>query len=86
MSPPVPAAVVRSTCVCSGARERGLGLLKRDLIGLRIDPKQQVAALHAAAIVDEHLDHLPFTCGLTETMSWRICASSVDTLPPLVSQ
>ena len=27
----------------------------------------------------------PFTCGLTDTMSCRICASSVDTLPPLVS-
>ena len=27
----------------------------------------------------------PFTCGLTETMSCFTCASSVDTLPPLVS-
>ena len=27
-----------------------------------------------------------FTCGLTETMSCLICASSVETLPPLVSQ
>ena len=77
-----------AACVCSCAvGELRLRLLERDAVGLRVDPEQQVAALHLAAVADERPATIwPFTCGLTETMSCFTWASSVDTLPPLVSQ
>ena len=88
MSAPVPDA-----CVCSSdrlqprRRELRLRLLERDPERRRVDPEQQVAALHLAAVPDAAPRSTgPATCGLTETMSCFTCASSVDTLPPLVSQ
>ena len=51
MSAPVPAACVRS-CVRLQLRrgELRLRLLERDPVGLRVDPEQDVAALHLRAV------------------------------------
>jgi hypothetical protein len=42
-----------------GVGELGLGLLERDLEGLRVDAEQQLAALHPGPVAHEHGHDLP---------------------------
>ena len=66
--------------------ELGLRLLERDLERRRVDPEQHVALSSPALPLRTNTCWIgPVTCALTETMSCFTCASSVDTLPPLVS-
>ena len=79
-----------SSCSCARLQLRSgelrLRLLERDPVGRRVDAEQQLAALHLAPLRTNTCTIGPFTCALTETMSCFTCASSVETLPPLVSQ
>ena len=87
MSAPVPAACVRScivwscafaswACACSSATWNGAGSILN-----RMSPRFTFAPLRTYTCWIG-----PVTCALTETISCFTCASSVDTLPPLVSQ
>ena len=80
MSAPVPAA---SVLQLRGLQLRGgelrLRLLERDPVGRRVDPEQDVAALHLRCRCGRTTCAIgPFTCALTETMSCFTWASSVD--------
>ncbi len=70
-----------------GCGELRLGVLQRDLERRRIDLEQHVAALHLGAVLDEDLlDRTRHLRADRNDVLLHECESSVDTLPPLVSQ